>query len=140
MFVLVIFAALALLFDQTTKHLVLTRLAAPIGGRFFYIRRVDHYERMYDQRAFRAAMLVIWCSAACASVLLLCNSRLSLRSVVQVGAGCALGGAAGNMLDVLRRKHIVDFIDLGWWPVFNLADVAIVGGLLLAFFGTVSHL
>jgi signal peptidase II len=37
------------------------------------------------------------------------------------------------LLDVLRRRHVVDFIDLGWWPVFNVADVGIVGGLVLAF-------
>ncbi len=57
-----------------------------------------------------------------------------------LGIGCALGGAAGNLLDILRRQHVVDFIDLGWWPVFNLADVAIVGGLLLALRGMVPHL
>jgi lipoprotein signal peptidase len=28
---------------------------------------------------------------------------------------------------------VVDFIDLGWWPVFNLADIGIVGGLIAAF-------
>jgi len=48
------------------------------------------------------------------------------------GLGMALGGAAGNLRDILRHRYIVDFIDLGWWPVFNLADVAIVGGLILA--------
>jgi signal peptidase II len=45
----------------------------------------------------------------------------------------ALGGAAGNLRDILRRHYILDFIDLRWWPVFNLADVSIVAGLLLAF-------
>jgi signal peptidase II len=64
----------------------------------------------------------------------LLHSRAALA-----GVGCALGGAAGNLLDILRRRHVVDFIDLGWWPVFNLADVAIVGGLLFAFWGMVPH-
>jgi signal peptidase II len=45
----------------------------------------------------------------------------------------AFGGAAGNLLDILRLRSIVDFIDLHWWPVFNLADVAIVAGLVVAF-------
>jgi len=47
--------------------------------------------------------------------------------------GFAIGGAAGNLTDILRQQYVTNFIDLGWWPVFNLADVAIVGGLLLAF-------
>ena len=49
------------------------------------------------------------------------------------GLGCALGGAAGNLVDIVRRHHVIDFIDLVWWPVFNLADIGIVGGLLLTF-------
>ncbi|OGI64564.1 MAG: hypothetical protein A2W18_09050 [Candidatus Muproteobacteria bacterium RBG_16_60_9] len=54
------------------------------------------------------------------------------NDVALLGLGLALGGAAGNLLDILRYRYIVDFIDLRWWPVFNLADVGIVGGLLLA--------
>lgn len=50
-----------------------------------------------------------------------------------LGVGAALGGAAGNLSDVLRRRAIVDFIDLGWWPVFNVADIGIVAGLVAAF-------
>lgn len=46
------------------------------------------------------------------------------------GAGIALmaGGAAGNLLDRVRLGFVVDYLDLHIWPVFNLADVAIVAG------------
>ncbi len=56
-----------------------------------------------------------------------------------VALGLILGGATGNLLDrVLRGSglsgRVVDFIDLHVWPVFNVADAAIVGGAaLLAF-------
>jgi signal peptidase II len=50
--------------------------------------------------------------------------------------GLVVGGAAGNLADRLLRGHggaVVDFIDLQWWPVFNVADACIVtGGVLLA--------
>ena len=39
---------------------------------------------------------------------------------------------ADNLLGTLRHRFVMDFIDLGWWPVFKFADVGIVGGLLLA--------
>ena len=49
--------------------------------------------------------------------------------------GLVLGGALGNLTDRLLRGHdgaVVDFIDLEWWPVFNVADIAIsVGAALL---------
>ena len=49
-----------------------------------------------------------------------------------LGLGAAVGGATGNLIDRLWRGGVVDFIDLRWWPVFNLADVAIVGGVAAA--------
>ena len=45
------------------------------------------------------------------------------------------GGALGNLVDRFRLGHVVDFIDLRFWPVFNLADTAIVmGGMLLVIY------
>ena len=56
-----------------------------------------------------------------------------------LGVGLLVGGTLGNVVDRLFRGDgwfsgaVVDFIDVQWWPVFNLADAAIVvgGGLLL---------
>lgn len=48
--------------------------------------------------------------------------------------GLVVGGALGNLGDRLFRRHggaVVDFIDLQWWPVFNLADAAITCGVVL---------
>ncbi len=56
--------------------------------------------------------------------------------VAATSVGLVVGGAFGNLIDRLVRGHdgaVVDFIDLQWWPVFNLADAGIVvGGALLA--------
>jgi signal peptidase II len=53
--------------------------------------------------------------------------------------GLVIGGAAGNLIDRLFRDAdgaVVDFIDLGWWPTFNVADAAItVGAVLLVLSG-----
>lgn len=58
----------------------------------------------------------------------------SLLDVVplRVAFGAMFGGAAGNLIDGVRRGAITDFIDLQVWPVFNLADTAIVTGAVLA--------
>ncbi len=45
--------------------------------------------------------------------------------------GLVLGGAAGNLYDRVAFGAVRDFLDLGWWPVFNLADSAIVAGVLV---------
>ena len=54
------------------------------------------------------------------------------------GMGLILGGAAGNLLDRIRFRAVVDFLDFhvaGWhWPAFNVADIAICCGAFLACF------
>jgi signal peptidase II len=51
-----------------------------------------------------------------------------LHSILTMGLGLALGGAVGNLIDRVRIGQVIDFIDLGWWPIFNIADSAIVVG------------
>ena len=53
------------------------------------------------------------------------------RTTLTICLGMMLGGAAGNLLDRIRFGHVFDFIDLGWWPVFNVADSAIVVGVVI---------
>ena len=56
--------------------------------------------------------------------------------------GIVLGGVLGNVIDRIARSgdgflggEVVDFIDFQWWPIFNVADMALVIGLpILMFF------
>jgi signal peptidase II len=52
----------------------------------------------------------------------------------QVTLGAILGGAVGNAVDRFAQGYVVDFVDLHRWPVFNLADSAIVVGIVVAVF------
>ncbi|RFD27273.1 signal peptidase II [Mycobacterium uberis] len=57
-----------------------------------------------------------------------------------LGLGMILGGAMGNLVDRFFRApaplrgHVVDFLSIGWWPVFNVADPSVVGGAVLLVF------
>ena len=48
---------------------------------------------------------------------------------VTAAVGLIAGGTLGNLVDRLRFGYVVDFIDLRWWPVFNVADSAICIGV-----------
>jgi signal peptidase II len=50
---------------------------------------------------------------------------------VHIAFGMILGGAIGNIIDRVRYGYVIDFIDLRWWPVFNVADSAITIGVCL---------
>ncbi|MCH8826797.1 MAG: signal peptidase II [Chloroflexi bacterium] len=54
-----------------------------------------------------------------------------VRPVLRLSIGLQLGGAFGNLLDRLTAGVVVDFIDVGWWPIFNLADSSIVVGITI---------
>ena len=54
--------------------------------------------------------------------------------LIWLPAALLIGGALGNLADRVRDGAVTDFIDLPLWPTFNLADVAIVAGVLLLLF------
>ena len=74
--------------------------------------------------------------------------RVMQTSAMRFALGLVLGGALGNFGDRLFRRgsggflggEVVDFIDVQWWPVWNVADMAIVCGAIgLAWFSTRSE-
>ena len=125
-----------LLLDQGTKRIVQHRVAdSPAGGNSFpRLRRVAHREEFYDRNGARALLILLWLAALTASFVLTRTGGLLHHPVSSFGLALTLGGAAGNLVDILRWHYVLDFVDFGWWPVFNLADVGIVVGLLLVFF------
>jgi signal peptidase II len=58
-------------------------------------------------------------------------SRKPERPGMWVAVGLLAGGALGNLVDRIRADAVTDYVDIGSWPPFNLADVAITSGVLL---------
>ena len=127
--------ALLLIVDQTSKQLAerAAARAAPEPGRILAIRPVASAKRVYSRRPVRIALTALWV-AILASALILDRAGRFADVAGVIGIGAAIGGAAGNLLDIHRSHAVRDFIDLKWWPAFNVADVAIIGGLAIAFF------
>jgi signal peptidase II len=73
-------------------------------------------------------------------VILIRSGRYATRPGSAIAIGLVVGGALGNLIDRAFREGdgflgggVVDFIDLQWWPIFNVADSAIVVGAILLF-------
>jgi len=129
---LLLVAVVGLLVDQFSKAVVARHVGEGAISlcRFLQIRVV---KRVTTNRRIGRLMVVVWILAG-ASILLLVGQGLYFDSAIaRIGLGLAFGGAAGNLFDRLARGQIIDFIQIGFWPVFNVADVAIVVGLPLAF-------
>jgi len=58
--------------------------------------------------------------------------KYQLPPMAHYALGLIVGGALGNLIDRIMYGSVVDFISVGWFPVFNIADSAIVcGGIIL---------
>ncbi len=51
--------------------------------------------------------------------------------VLPIALGFLIGGSLGNLVDRIRLGHVTDFLDLTYWPAFNLADTFIVSGVAI---------
>jgi signal peptidase II len=66
--------------------------------------------------------------------IILAGPRFAAGPGAQVVLGAILGGAVANAVDRFTQGYVVDFVDLHRWPVFNVADSAIVVGIVVAVF------
>ncbi|MGH2994242.1 MAG: signal peptidase II [Solirubrobacterales bacterium] len=76
-------------------------------------------------------MLVIVVTALSLALILGYFALNPARPGLWIGVGLLLGGAVGNLADRVRADEVTDFIDPPMWPAFNVADIAIVIGILL---------
>ena len=122
--------------DQLTKHWAVTSLGTD--------REIDLFWTLRFNLAFNNGMAfgqgqgfgpVIAVIATLVIVYLLVSLRTEASRMSTIGMGLLIGGAAGNLIDRLFRSDdgflqgaVVDFIDLQWFPIFNIADMAIYIG------------
>jgi signal peptidase II len=124
--------------DQLTKHWALNRLSAD--------RTIDLVGSLRFNLAFNkgtafsqatGAGPVIGALGFVIVIVIVLWLRRSATGVAAVAAGMIVGGAIGNLIDRLFRGEawlrgaVVDFIDLQWFPIFNIADSAISIGAVL---------
>jgi len=124
--------------DQLAKAMIVARLQegastsrAICGVR---LRHVINRRKPWGSRGAVRMMTIIWLLLSAGAWM---GASLLERPSAQVALGGLMGGAAGNLLDGISRNAVTDFIDLRVWPVFNLADAAIVAGAILLLWNVV---
>ena len=128
-------AGLAMFLDQASKKLALSRIKEKPHSP----ERSGPRLRLTRNRTIalglvrsRGALVLLWAVAVIGTILLILHAPLLQGHAAQLGLGVAIGGATSNLLDMLRRGGVVDFIDLRVWPVFNVADAFIFVGVGVA--------
>lgn len=121
--------AAVLAVDAWTKAAACRLPTAGIGHPAFGLRLVlNRHAGVPGVSAATAAAVLAIVTVAAAGLVVAADASATVATAI----GLAVGGAVGNALDRLRRGAVVDFVVLGRWPVFNVADIALVCGALVA--------
>jgi signal peptidase II len=126
-------AGLVVVLDQAAKALVEAHLVP--GDEVHVLGPVDIVLSHNSGVAFGLASgggvrLVVLVGLTLAVVAFL-FSRDPARWGMWPAAGLLAGGALGNLADRIRADAVTDYIQIGAWPAFNLADVAVTAGVIL---------
>lgn len=129
-------AGMVVLLDQSTKALAVRSLAPAGPGearQLGVLSLAPNRGWLFGRSPAAPVLVALWSLALGCSVLALATSpALASNDLSRAGLVVALAGATSNLCDRLGRGAVIDFIALGWWPTFNLADVAIGAGVAVS--------
>lgn len=127
-------ALIVVALDQVSKFFIRANMnlgqSIPEEG-FFRITYGTNTGGVFGLFANQAFLITLTAIVGVAAILVYSRYPLFNRVLVRIALGLLLGGAVGNLIDRIRLGEVVDFIDVGAWPVFNLADSAVVVGVIL---------
>lgn len=118
--------------DQLTKAIVTNRLdlneeVHVVGS--FSIHHVTNSGIAFGLFASATPIVILLTSFAVAWMLYFFARSGARHPVLPMALGLVIGGSVSNLVDRVRLGHVTDFLDLRFWPAFNLADTFIVVGV-----------
>jgi signal peptidase II len=144
--ILLVIAALTLIADQVTKFQAMTRLApvviwAPIPSlaHIFTFTYTTNTGASFGLFKDWGPVLMVISVVVITAIIIYQKDIPEEAWLVRLALGLMLGGSTGNLVDRLRVGHVIDFMHLHYysprlnldWPVFNVADMSIVTGVIL---------
>ncbi len=132
-----IIAILVIAADFYTKYLVYTRMALhetiELPVKFIQLTYVQNFGGAFGIFQHQKLFFIAAAFVSVTCVLYFFEDIKELGKLSFLSASLIFGGAIGNLIDRIRFGYVVDFLDLRWWPVFNVADVALTIGVALLF-------
>lgn len=127
--------ALVLGIDQLSKYIIRANFqpneSLPVINSVFHLTYVNNPGAAFGLLAYKTPVFVTVTLLVAVVILVAYRFLPPDRILLRLALALMLGGALGNLIDRLRFGYVVDFLDFRIWPVFNLADMAIVGGVIL---------
>lgn len=129
----VLLAVVVLILDQLSKYVVRVNMelyqSIPVIENIFHITYIRNPGAAFGILAQQTLFFIIITSAVLIGMAVFYRHIINEGPLVQWSMGMVAGGAVGNLIDRVRYGEVVDFFDFRIWPVFNIADIAIVLGV-----------
>lgn len=101
--------------------------------KFIQLTYVQNFGGAFGIFQHQKLFFIVAAFVAVTCVLYFFEDIKELGKLSFLSASLIFGGAIGNLIDRIRFGYVVDFLDLRWWPVFNVADIALTVGVALLF-------
>lgn len=140
MHLLLIIAAAVVGLDQLSKYIVSNTMetgqSIAVIRNFLYITYLRNPGAAFGMLPYRTVFFIIVTILVIGFIIYYYRTLPPGFSLLRFGLALQLGGALGNLVDRLRGTYVIDFIDVTIFPpIFNLADTAIVIGIVLFLIG-----
>ncbi|SDF39910.1 signal peptidase II [Sporolituus thermophilus] len=124
--------------DQLSKFYFLSRMlpgdSIPIISGIFHITLILNPGAAFGLFEHQRIFFIVVAALMLGAVAYYVPRIPAGMTLLRWGAGLMAGGAAGNVIDRIRTGYVVDFFDFRIWPIFNIADIAIVTGVACIIF------
>lgn len=138
MFFLTFFVIFIIIADQFIKYLIVNNMflgqSIPLITDILHLTYILNsgaaFGILENQRLFFIFIAIILIFA----IVYFRIKILHLSKLFQLGIAMLFSGAIGNMIDRIFIGKVVDYIDFRVWPIFNLADIAIVCGCIIVIY------
>ena len=127
-----------ILLDQIIKYFVSTNMflgqSIPVLPQIFHLTYIQNPGAAFGILEDQRYLFILIAAVLIVAVIYFYKKIIQLSKLFQVGIALLFGGAIGNMIDRIFIGRVIDYMDFRIWPVFNLADIAIVSGCAIIAF------
>jgi len=133
--------------DQLTKHLIRDMMTVgqsiPVLGDVVRFTFVENRGIAFGIRISHGWIFTVLSIVASIGIIIYLVKQWQESNWIKSALALILGGAVGNLIDRIAFSKVVDFVDVGIgttrWPVFNVADSAVVIGMFILFITMYIH-
>jgi signal peptidase II len=120
--------------DQLTKAIVSSQLELDDSVHVIGPLSIHHVQNSgiaFGLFASATSLVILLTGVAVVWMLYFFSRSGARHPVLPIALGLVIGGSVSNLVDRVRLGHVTDFIDLRYWPAFNLADSFITIGVVI---------